>query len=377
MCVIDPEGDYRSLEALPGVSVLGGDDPAPTPRELLRALRYPDRSLVIELSHVPQDEKIAYIRSVLPALNTMRRRTGLPHRILLDEAHYFLHDADGSTLLDFESNGYIVVTYCASRLPADLLAATEVMIVTCESNPAEIDALHRCCSRHSRVDRAAWSALAHLGEAQAVALPSTAEAGGGLKLFTMARRLTPHVQQKVLNALRQPVHRLNAAQMRIDAKTLSNHKSNLRAALLHFAKVANAPTRGARLSSDWFRLMPAIPGTKPRRLLSGIMRYCSARSIHPEDMTSGIVEAYFEFRTATSFLETGIARQRELIRAWNDCVDHVPGWPNRQLSVPQLPAVSKGPDWARFPPGLRQDVDNYLFQLAKAHRSPAGKRRPG
>jgi len=196
MCVIDPEGDYRSLEALPGVSVLGGDDPPPTPRELLRALRYPDRSLVIDLSHVPQDEKIGYIRSVLPALNTMRRRTGLPHRILLDEAHYFLHDADGSTLLDFESNGYIVVTYCASRLPSDLLAATEVMIVTCESNPAEIDALHRCCSRHSRVDRAAWSALAHLGEAQAVALPSTAEAAGGLKLFTMARRLTPHVRHR-------------------------------------------------------------------------------------------------------------------------------------------------------------------------------------
>jgi hypothetical protein len=196
MCVIDPEGDYRSLEALPGVSVLGGDDPPPTPRELLRALRYPDRSLVIDLSHVPQDEKIGYIRSVLPALNTMRRRTGLPHRILLDEAHYFLHDADASALLDFESNGYIVVTYCASRLPSDLLAATEVMIVTCESNPAEIDALHRCCSRHSRVDRVAWSALAHLGEAQAMALPSTAEATGALKPFTMARRLTPHVRHR-------------------------------------------------------------------------------------------------------------------------------------------------------------------------------------
>jgi len=196
LCVIDPEGDYRSLEALPGVSVLGGDDPPPTPRELLQALRYPDRSVVIDLSRMPQDEKSDYIRSVLPALNTMRRRTGLPHRILLDEAHYFLHDADASTLLDFDSNGYIVVTYCASRLPSDLLAATEVMIVTCESNPAEIDALHRCCSRHSGIDRAAWSALAHLGEAQAVALPSTAEAAGGLKLFTMGRRLTPHVRHR-------------------------------------------------------------------------------------------------------------------------------------------------------------------------------------
>ena len=48
-------------------------------------------------------------------------------------------------MLDFERNGYTVVTYCASRLPPELLAATEVMIVTCESNPAEIDALFRRC----------------------------------------------------------------------------------------------------------------------------------------------------------------------------------------------------------------------------------------
>jgi hypothetical protein len=62
----------------------------PTLRELLRALRYPDRSVVIDLSRLPHDEKLRYIRAVLPALNVLRRRTGLPHRILLDEAHYYL-----------------------------------------------------------------------------------------------------------------------------------------------------------------------------------------------------------------------------------------------------------------------------------------------
>ena len=78
MCVLDAEGDYRSLEALPGVTILGGEDPPPTPLGLLSALRYPDRSVVIDLSRVAHDEKIDYIRSVLPALNVMRRRTGTP-----------------------------------------------------------------------------------------------------------------------------------------------------------------------------------------------------------------------------------------------------------------------------------------------------------
>jgi hydroxymethylpyrimidine pyrophosphatase-like HAD family hydrolase len=196
VCVIDPEGDYRSLEALPGVSVLGGEDPPPAPRDLLRALRYPDRSVVIDLSHRPQDEKIEYIRAVLPALNEIRHRTGLPHRIVVDEAHYFLQDAGARHLLDLDRNGYTVVTYWASRLPKELLSATEVMIVTRESNPAEIEALRRWCSTCDQVDRSRWGLLGQLRVGQAVALPITEEAGGDLRLFTIAPRLTPHVRHR-------------------------------------------------------------------------------------------------------------------------------------------------------------------------------------
>ena len=196
VCVLDPEGDYRSLEALPGVTIMGGEDPPPSARDLTRALRYPDRSIVVDLSRLPQDQKAAYIRTALPALNALRRRTGLPHRIVIDEAHYFLHDADAGALLDFEHNGYTVATYCASRLPTALLDATEVMIVTCESNPAEIEALHRCCSAHAAGGPADWDLLRQLRPGQAVALPITAEAGGQLRLFTVAARLTPHVRHR-------------------------------------------------------------------------------------------------------------------------------------------------------------------------------------
>jgi hydroxymethylpyrimidine pyrophosphatase-like HAD family hydrolase len=198
LCVLDAEGDYRSLEELPGVTVLGGEDPPPTPRELVRALRYPDRSVVIDLSRVPHDAKIEHIRSVLPALSVMRRRTGLPHRILLDEAQYFLHDAGAEHLLDLETNGYTVVTHCASRLPPELIAATEVMLATCESNPAEIDALCQRCTARQALEgaRARWSALAHLSTGQAIALPITEESGGELTMFNVGERLTSHVRHR-------------------------------------------------------------------------------------------------------------------------------------------------------------------------------------
>jgi hydroxymethylpyrimidine pyrophosphatase-like HAD family hydrolase len=196
LCVIDPEGDYRTLEALPGVTVLGGEDPPPSPRALLHELRYPDRSVVIDLSSLDHDAKFDYIRSVLPALNVMRRRTGTPHRIVVDEGHYFLRDAIERGLLDLDFNGYTVVTYWPSQLPAELVAATEVILVTRESNLGEIEALRRHCDACQHLSATAWEALPHLRLDQAVALPVADEAGPSLRTFTIGKRLTPHVRHR-------------------------------------------------------------------------------------------------------------------------------------------------------------------------------------
>jgi hydroxymethylpyrimidine pyrophosphatase-like HAD family hydrolase len=196
LCIIDPEGDYTSLEALPGVVVFGGADPLPRPRELLRALRHPDVSVVLDLSHAEQADKVSYLRSVLPGLATLRQRTGLPHRIVVDEAHYFLHDPDVLDLLDLDRNGYTLVTYRASRLHPALLAASEVILVTRESDPAEVRALFELCqSCQSRMTVGDWERLlAGLVLGEVVALPITLEAEGELRRIRLAPRLTPHVR---------------------------------------------------------------------------------------------------------------------------------------------------------------------------------------
>jgi hydroxymethylpyrimidine pyrophosphatase-like HAD family hydrolase len=196
LCVIDPEGDYRTLDALPGVRVLGGEDDPPTPRALLHALRYPDRSVVIDLSCMEHHAKLAYIRSVLPVLNVMRRRTGTPHRIIVDEGHYFLRDAAEHKLLDLDFNGYTVVTYWPSQLPLDLVAGTEVILVTRESNRTEIDALRHHCTACEHLGDSAWDVLQTLQIDQAAALPVTTEAGSNLQVFTIGERLTPHVRHR-------------------------------------------------------------------------------------------------------------------------------------------------------------------------------------
>jgi hydroxymethylpyrimidine pyrophosphatase-like HAD family hydrolase len=196
VCVIDPEGDYRTLDALPGVRVLGGEEPPPSPRALLHALRYPHRSVVIDLSSLKHREKVEYIRSVLPALNVMRRRTGTPHRIVVDEGHYFLKDAVDRGLLDLDYNGYTVVTYWPSQLPTELVAATEVILVTRESNLEEIQALWNHCGACRHLSPSAWDTLPHLRLDQAAALPVTDEAGTELRTFVIGERVTPHVRHR-------------------------------------------------------------------------------------------------------------------------------------------------------------------------------------
>lgn len=196
LCVVDPEGDFVSLRTLPGVVVLGGMDPLPTARELTRTLEYPDISVVIDLSQAPHREKVGYVRAVLPLLNTLRRRTGLPHKILLDEAHYFLWSGGEHALIDPELAGYIIVTYRLSTLSPDVWRPDDaVAMVRRESDRSEAEALAALCCPPSGTTAAATT-LTTLGPGEAALLPGAFESHGGLRRFTVAPRLTAHVRHR-------------------------------------------------------------------------------------------------------------------------------------------------------------------------------------
>jgi len=196
LCIIDPEGDYISLEALPGVVVYGGNDPLPRPRELIHALRHSDVSIVINMSHTPHEQKLEYVKTALPALAELRRRTGLPHRIVVDEAHYFLQDEESRRLLDFELSGYTLVTYRASSLSPEARRACQAIIVTRESGPEEIEDLASLCVRCGPGKTANdWNRLfQNLVVGEAVVLPVTEEAQGDAEKIHLKPRLTPHVR---------------------------------------------------------------------------------------------------------------------------------------------------------------------------------------
>jgi hypothetical protein len=195
VCVIDPEGDYQTLEPLPGVVVLGGGSQPPELLHVAQSVRHPDMSVVIDLSHVPRPEKVKYLYTLLPTLAAIRRTTGLPHRIVVDEAHYFLHEPNIRELLDFNLGAYTFVTYHLTDLHPDVRNAMEVLVVKRISDPQEIQTLVGLVG-DKRVESEWKSILESLTISQAALLPSAQEAQGRLRRFELFPRLTSHVRHK-------------------------------------------------------------------------------------------------------------------------------------------------------------------------------------
>jgi len=139
---------------------------------------------------------LEYVHALLPLLATLRRSTGLPHKILLDEAHYFLNGADADALIDPELAGYILVTYRVSALdPGIRTPCDAVVLVTRETDPAEIETLTSLC-RPQPSDAPSRGLFADLHPSEAVLLPGPVESQGASRRFTLAPRLTEHVRHR-------------------------------------------------------------------------------------------------------------------------------------------------------------------------------------
>ena len=195
LCILDPEGDYTCLDALPGVIVQSLSEREASFAELERVLKHPDLSLVVDMSTAPQGEKPSLVRRMLNTLNRLRRTAGLPHRVVVDEAHYFLNPLDAPELFDRELGGYLLVTYRISDLSPDILKASEAAIVTRIDDRRQALALRALAPGVGTTEE--WLALlAELAIDEAVLLPSAFEASAALTRFRVAPRLTAHVRHR-------------------------------------------------------------------------------------------------------------------------------------------------------------------------------------
>ena len=174
------------------------------------------------------------------------------------------------------------------------------------------------------------------------------------------------------SSVRIMVSQLHHARVGVTAKTLANHKANVRAALRWFVKEHDVPQHGLRLSAEWARFCDGLEKPIRGRLYS-LIRYCSARSVYPALVDDKIFDEYWRYRTETTARPSNNTARRFMVRAWNACAAAIDGWPLRPLTEPPV-KVGAIPAWDDFPEGLRKNVDDYFIELARPHRSLNGKR---
>ena len=184
-CVIDPEGDYHALAALPSVTWFAvrceGDWGG-----VLAAMRHdPTATVVADISSADHDGKVRLIETGLQWIRALRAARGFPHWIVVDEAHYSFHPG-GVAAESFHSGekGYCFVTDRPSWLRPAVVDSIDVFILARTTRREELDFLS-----------------AHVGPTGVATVPALpvqefllAQRGAPPVSFVAPPRLTRHVR---------------------------------------------------------------------------------------------------------------------------------------------------------------------------------------
>jgi hypothetical protein len=135
------------------------------------------------------------------------------------------------------------------------------------------------------------------------------------------------------SAISKDLAHLHEAPADLTAKTLRNHKSNVKGALLWLAREKDVPRHGAPLTPPWEALRVEIEKRRTRHRLSSLMRYCSAKALGPDDVDEAVVDALMDYRRQRG-MDADDAFLRFMAQAWNSNVGVVRGWPARRLVEP-------------------------------------------
>lgn len=196
--VIDPEGDYAQLGTLPDVVVVGGTEPLPALEHIVALLRQLV-SVVVDLSLRPAAEREWFLSHAPALLEAQWSASGVPHWVLVDEAHGPL-GAAGAARRFFSADrpGRCVVTYQPEELCDEVLDALDAVVLLPGSDPDRVPGVGGATDRRPGVGPEVADVGARLdalgpGEALLVEGPAL-RAEPVLGPVRLARRETAHAR---------------------------------------------------------------------------------------------------------------------------------------------------------------------------------------
>jgi len=192
VCVVDPEGDYRVLARLPGVTWAEVRDRASLDEALAHFERDPAACVVADLSTLAHAPKLELIQAALERIGRSRRRSGLPHWVVLDEAHYSLHpEGVPDQAIGIEDKGFCLATYRPSWLRDSVVKALDVFILARTTAAGELE-FFRARVEATHGAKAGLAALPDLPAGEFMLIEPDGS-GTGLT-FVAAPRETAHVR---------------------------------------------------------------------------------------------------------------------------------------------------------------------------------------
>jgi hydroxymethylpyrimidine pyrophosphatase-like HAD family hydrolase len=126
--IIDFEGDHAGLADLTDVLVVGGVHRLPDPAEITNVLQKGVATVVVDLSLLSHENQDDYAEQLIDEVNRHRRATGLPHWLILDEAHRPFAP-QRSTRPELSVAGNCFITWRPTHLPPDVLNAIDIVVV--------------------------------------------------------------------------------------------------------------------------------------------------------------------------------------------------------------------------------------------------------
>ena len=138
-CVIDPEGDYQSIEKM---IMFGNSQRGPTVAEVLTALDNPSTQVIVNLVGLPLQDRPSFFFELLPQLQERRNRTGRPHRVLVDETHHLLPTKWRATVASMRDlKGMLFVTVHPDQLSPHVLDTVDIAVALGERPSSTLQAV--------------------------------------------------------------------------------------------------------------------------------------------------------------------------------------------------------------------------------------------
>jgi HAD superfamily hydrolase (TIGR01484 family) len=137
-CVIDPEGDYDSLE---DTVVLGSPDHAPTLDECTQLISRLETNAVVNLLGLKLNDRPRFFLGLFARIQDIRAHTGRPHVLIVDEAHHVLpaNWEPAAATMPERLDGVLLVSVTPSLVATPIVRSLDTLIVLGDSPQEMLD----------------------------------------------------------------------------------------------------------------------------------------------------------------------------------------------------------------------------------------------